>query len=151
MIFKYDLLVRPATPLAASLPFAPAQIIQILDRGGEAKQVVQLLVSEETGGGHLHLQTIGEVPQGADAVLHDLMRDGRVNNQHRGQITTLRMLTFKVSQLSQTASHPLCILSIISIHVFFSFHFNPTVVGDSPSQQEQSTIMRSYSADIRQY
>lgn len=72
MRFKCDLLVRPATPLAAPPPFAPAQIIQLLDRGGESQQVVQLLASKETGGGHLHLQTVGEVPQGADAVLHDL-------------------------------------------------------------------------------
>lgn len=141
MIFKYDLLVRPATPLAASPPFAPAQIIQILDRGGEAKQVVQLLVSEETGGGHLHLQTIGEVPQGADAVLHDLMRDGSVYRKanftvsNQDQITTLRIISFQVNQLKQAGSHPLCILYIISIHFFFSFHFNPIVVGDSSSQQ----------------
>lgn len=72
MRFKRDLLVRPATPLAAPPPFAPAQIIQLLDRAGESQQVVQLLASKETGGGHLHLQTVGEVPQGADAVLHDL-------------------------------------------------------------------------------
>lgn len=118
MIFKYDLLIRPATPLAASPPFAPAQIIQLLDRGGEAKQVVQLLVSEETGGGHFHLQTIGEVPQGADAVLHDLNRKS----------PTLH----SVHHLNS---------------FYFSFHFNPIVVDDSSSQQEQTTIMRSYSAN----
>lgn len=72
MTFKYDLLFRPATPLVAPSPFAPAQVIQLLDGGGEAQQIVQLLVSEETGGGHLHLQTVGEVPQSADAVLHNL-------------------------------------------------------------------------------
>lgn len=109
MTFKCDLLVRPATPLAAPPPFAPAQVIQLLDGGGEAQQVVQLLVSEETGGGHLHLQTIGEVPQGANAVLHDLTH---VLQLLTGNQCPPRTQNQHMRCLNPTGSRPLCILLI---------------------------------------
>lgn len=70
-----DLVVGPTAPLPAAPPLAPAEVVQLLGRGGEAQQGVQLLVAEETGGGHLHFQAVREVPQGADAVLHDLRRE----------------------------------------------------------------------------
>lgn len=69
------LVIGPATPLPAAPPLAPAEVVQLLDWGGEAQQRVQLLVAEETRGRHLHLQPVREVPQGADAVLHDLKQE----------------------------------------------------------------------------
>ena len=69
------LVIGPAAPLPAAPPLPPAEVVQLLGRGGEAQQGVQLLVAEQTRGGHLHLQPVREVPQGADAVLHDLRSD----------------------------------------------------------------------------
>lgn len=72
------LVIRPAAPFPAPPPFAPAEVVQLLGWGGEAQQGVQLLVAKEAGGGHLHLQAVREVPQGADAVLHDLRRETHI-------------------------------------------------------------------------
>ena len=74
-LLRSYLVVGPAAPLPATPPLPPAEVVQLLGRGGEAQQGVQLLVAEQTRGGHLHLQPVREVPQGADAVLHDLRSD----------------------------------------------------------------------------
>lgn len=86
--------VGPAAPLPAAPPLAPAEVVQLLARGGEPQQGVQLLVAEETGGGHLHLQAVREVPQGAHAVLHNLKRENR-RNFHSLFSTLLRFLSIK--------------------------------------------------------
>lgn len=64
--------VGPAASLPATPPLAPAEVVQLLGWGGEPQQGVQLLVAEEARGGHLHLQAVRKVPQGADTVLHYL-------------------------------------------------------------------------------
>ena len=66
------LVIGPAAALPPAPPLAPAEVVQLLARKGEAQEGVELLVAEETRGGHLHLQPVREVPQGADAVLHNL-------------------------------------------------------------------------------
>lgn len=67
-----NLVIWPAAPLPTPSPLAPAEVVQLLDWGGEAQQRVQLLVAQQARGRHLHLQPVREVPQSADAVLYDL-------------------------------------------------------------------------------
>lgn len=72
---SFYLVIGPATSLPAPLPLAPAKVVQLLGWKRKAQESVQLLVAEEARGGHLHLQSVREVSQGAYTVLYNLRRE----------------------------------------------------------------------------